>query len=54
MRQGVVPALNRLYVSHAELSNLFAALASLLDLPRGAGAAAAVGAIRRLVAAAGR
>lgn len=52
--QGVVPALNRLYVSHSELSNLFRSLASLLALPQDAGPGAAVAAIRQLLAAAGR
>ncbi|KIY94293.1 hypothetical protein MNEG_13670 [Monoraphidium neglectum] len=52
--EGVIPALNRLYVSHSELSNLFRSLSSLLALPADAGPAAAVGAIRQLVAAAGR
>ena len=46
---GVLPALNRLYVARAELGNFFAALSSLLALPRGAGPAAAVAAVRRLV-----
>jgi hypothetical protein len=52
--QGVIPSLNRLYVSHTELANFFRALGSLLDLPHDAGPGAAVAAIRQLVAAAGR
>jgi hypothetical protein len=52
--KGVIPSLNRLYVSHTELANFFRALASLLDLPADAGPGAAVAAIRQLIAAAGR
>jgi hypothetical protein len=47
--QGVIPAMNKLYVAHNELANGLRAIVSLLGLPERAGVGACLGRLRQLL-----
>jgi hypothetical protein len=49
--QGVIPAMNRLYLGHSELSNGVRAVVSLLGLPERSGVNACLGRLRQLLGA---
>jgi hypothetical protein len=49
--QGVIPAMNQLYVKHSELANGTRAVVSLLGLPERSGVGACLGRLRQLLGA---